>query len=484
MDAAVLVRALNACVDAAGRGINAPADISALAGLLGHANADVRKATLRLVGKWRRVELAAKMREAVADPAVSGDAIAALQAIGGADAVRELGTLFDAAGDATARRTALGALAKVDGGAALDRALPLLMKATDEAEAAGLWRALWPGAGIVDRILKGGLPKDLPAAALAGGLTSARELGNRGNALVERFNAAQPKPAEPATPPASMAEWVERARAGDAAKGERLYFSAGTACVQCHAIGGAGGKLGPDLSTIGASAPLDYIIESIMQPAAKVKEGFHAVTFKLKDGSTVVGIPFEESEREWKIRQPGGEQAVTKADVVSKEVGGSLMPPALTAALPISDQANLYAFLAALGKPGQWDASDGRIARQWRVSGDQAEAVSGKVPATRPLIFSLVDGRVLPGHWRAVLSALPGDEPVFAVTRFQLATAGTITFKADGAWQPWFDGLPVNQGINEVELKAGEHSVTIRVKRDGLPKELRLTLSQGKFVAP
>jgi putative heme-binding domain-containing protein len=483
-DAGAQARLLAACGEAAGRGVPAPADVGALAGLLASPDVEVRKGALRLAGKWRRLELIAPLRDAVLEPAVANEAVAALQAIGGADAVHALEGLIDAAKDGDARRSALAALAKVDGGAALTHAWPLLAKAASQDEALGIWRALWPGSGVIDTVLKAGLPGDLSPTALAAGLASARELGNRGNALAERFAAAQPRPADTGAPPATLAEWVERTRRGDAGRGERLYFAPGTACIQCHAIGGAGGKLGPDLTTIGTSAPLDYIIESVLQPAAKVKEGYHAVTFKLKDGSFVVGIPFAESERAWSVRTPAGEQAVAKADVVSKEVGGSLMPPGLTQALSAADQADLYAFLGALGKPGAWDASDGRTARQFRVSGDQAEAAPGKLPATSPLLFSLVDGRVTPAQWRGVLGALPPGDKAFAVARFQLAAAATVTITFDGGWRPWVDGIPMEENSHEVALQAGEHSITVGVTRKTLPKELRVKVSVGRFVAP
>ena len=137
-----------------------------------------------------------------------------------------------------------------------------------------------------------------------------------------------------------------------------------------------------------------------------------------------------------------------------------------------------------MGKAGKWDASDGKIARQFRVSGDADAAVAGKLPATASMVFTLVDGRALPGHLRAALGAIPGDGEVYAVARFQLAADAAVEIKADGVWHPWLDGLPTDMGAKEVALKAGEHWVTMRVKRDGLPRELRLTVSQGRFIAP
>ena len=49
---------------------------------------------------------------------------------------------------------------------------------------------------------------------------------------------------------------------GDAARGEQVFRRSDTSCFQCHAIGGAGGQLAPDLRAIGASSPMDYLIDS------------------------------------------------------------------------------------------------------------------------------------------------------------------------------------------------------------------------------
>ena len=53
-------------------------------------------------------------------------------------------------------------------------------------------------------------------------------------------------------------------------------------CVNCHAIGGAGGQVGPDLVSIGASAPVDYLVESILQPNKAIKEGYHSLVVEAR----------------------------------------------------------------------------------------------------------------------------------------------------------------------------------------------------------
>src|SRR5262249_11298051 len=65
-------------------------------------------------------------------------------------------------------------------------------------------------------------------------------------------------------------------RLGDPARGEAVYRRKDQLCMKCHAIAGAGGQVGPDLSSIGGSAPVDYLIESLLEPNKAVKENYHA----------------------------------------------------------------------------------------------------------------------------------------------------------------------------------------------------------------
>ncbi len=483
-----LCSALDACLGAAARGVVPTGDTSALGALVQHRASEVRRSALRLVGKWKRVELVDQLRAAAGDPALRADAIGGIQALGGAVAVRQFSLLLEGGGDQATRREALGGLARVDVPAALTRAW-VLLAAADEAEATALWRAILPAAGLLDRVMDG-LPATLPRTALQGGLTAARELGNRGKPLVTRFTstlAALPAPAPNGadSAPADLDGWVALAKAkGDPAAGERLYFSAALSCVQCHAIGGVGGKLGPDLTTIGASAPLDYVVESVLLPAAKIKEGYHAVGYHLKDGSIVVGIPFAEDDRSWRIRMPGAEQTILKAEVTKRDTLGTLMPPGLVDALPVADRANIFAFLGMLGRPGAWDASDGRVARVWRLSAERSALAAGAALEAKPAVYTLVDGRALAGHWRTALSALPGDGTVYAAARFDTAAPGALALSVTGATAVWLDGTPWQPGAAAGALPAGTHLVVLGIERGALPKELRLSIGSGRFTTP
>lgn len=60
---------------------------------------------------------------------------------------------------------------------------------------------------------------------------------------------------------------------GNRANGESLFWSKGN-CGQCHTVGPRGGRMGPDLTEIGARRGPAYLRTSILDPAAEVPENF------------------------------------------------------------------------------------------------------------------------------------------------------------------------------------------------------------------
>ena len=67
--------------------------------------------------------------------------------------------------------------------------------------------------------------------------------------------------------------------AGDAKRGEDLFYNSPTAaCASCHMVNGKGGDVGPILDGIAVRADKDYIVESLMDPNAKLAKGFESLT--------------------------------------------------------------------------------------------------------------------------------------------------------------------------------------------------------------
>ena len=75
-----------------------------------------------------------------------------------------------------------------------------------------------------------------------------------------------------------------------AADGERIFRTESLGCLKCHAIGAAGGLVGPDMISLGASAQPDYLLESLLNPNAKVKENYHTTVIATVEGQVIAEI--------------------------------------------------------------------------------------------------------------------------------------------------------------------------------------------------
>lgn len=72
-----------------------------------------------------------------------------------------------------------------------------------------------------------------------------------------------------------VGEDVVKVAAGDPKRGEELFFNSPTAaCASCHTVGGRGGAIGPILDGIAVRGDKAYIVESLMDPNAKLAKGF------------------------------------------------------------------------------------------------------------------------------------------------------------------------------------------------------------------
>lgn len=66
--------------------------------------------------------------------------------------------------------------------------------------------------------------------------------------------------------------------AGDPKHGEDLFFNSPTAaCATCHTVGGKGGAIGPILDGLAVRSDRDYIVQSLMDPNAKLAKGFESL---------------------------------------------------------------------------------------------------------------------------------------------------------------------------------------------------------------
>jgi cytochrome c oxidase cbb3-type subunit III len=89
---------------------------------------------------------------------------------------------------------------------------------------------------------------------------------------------------------------------GNRQTGEQLFFGK-QSCSQCHMVKGRGGRLGPELTRVGAARSVEYLVESIRQPDKDlsviatdpnnhyaVPMDWETVTVLARDGQRIVGV--------------------------------------------------------------------------------------------------------------------------------------------------------------------------------------------------
>ncbi|MCB1224348.1 MAG: c-type cytochrome, partial [Verrucomicrobiales bacterium] len=116
-------------------------------------------------------------------------------------------------------------------------------------------------------------------------------------------------------------------------------------CAVCHAMGGKGGQLGPDLAGSWRNG-LDYFLENILDPNAVVGDNFQLNLITKKDGTVVSGVIEQESGTALTLRTVTESVVVSKADLKDRQkLPASLMPPGLLEALPERKAIELLKFL-------------------------------------------------------------------------------------------------------------------------------------------
>ena len=145
---------------------------------------------------------------------------------------------------------------------------------------------------------------------------------------------------------------------GDQARGETLFF--GTArCSTCHMVNGRGGRLGPELTTVGSARSRAYLVDSIRQPAKQLTEirtlgsdslKYDTVTAVTADGRTIVGVPMNEDTFTVQLMDMSERvHSLDKKTLKSfKHENRSLMPAYDASRLPDADLDNLVAYLQTL----------------------------------------------------------------------------------------------------------------------------------------
>ncbi|QDV51807.1 DUF6797 domain-containing protein [Gimesia fumaroli] len=150
---------------------------------------------------------------------------------------------------------------------------------------------------------------------------------------------------------------------GNPKRGALIFYKSVAACIKCHDSGNEATPLGPDLTQTPETVSDEYLIESILFPSKKIKQGFETVTILTNDGKVISGLVAQDRKGSLVLRDAANLQqeiVVPKSDIDEKTVGKkSMMPAGLVATL--KNQADFYdlvSYVFTVARGGQQRAAE------------------------------------------------------------------------------------------------------------------------------
>lgn len=156
---------------------------------------------------------------------------------------------------------------------------------------------------------------------------------------------------------------------GIAANGAALFAKN---CAACHAFGGQGTAVGPDLAALTDRSPQALLI-AILDPNAAVDGKFISYTLKLRDGRRLSGMIADETATGLTVIQSNGaRETILRGEIEwLKSSGQSLMPEGLEQTLKTQELADVIAYLRAT-PPGKRREFQGNMPERVKPAADGA----------------------------------------------------------------------------------------------------------------
>ena len=296
---------------------------------------------------------------------------------------------------------------------------------------------------------------------------------------------------------AEMADMVAFVQSnGDPTRGEAIFRRAELNCQKCHAIGDAGGVVGPNLVSLGATAQLDYLINSLLDPNKNVKENFHTTVIATLDGDIISGIKVRESATEIVLRNAeDAEVTIPVSQVDEQAQGTSMMPTGLTQKLTREELADLVAFLSALGRLPEFTIQRDPVVRRWLVM-QPSDAAAHQLSRTS---YASAAEELPVFQWLPAYSQVEGSLPFgelpelsirnrtaegargvsFVRCELNVTTAGPATLQLGDVTglSCWLDLEPLDlTETTQIELTPGRHRLTFSIDRSLRDNELTLRI--------
>ncbi|WP_437193497.1 hypothetical protein [Planctomicrobium sp. SH527] len=285
--------------------------------------------------------------------------------------------------------------------------------------------------------------------------------------------------APPPTPEQVQKIVAEVAKSGDALRGEAVFRRPELSCLNCHSVNQGGGNIGPDLSAIGVSSPVDYLVTSILDPDQAIKEAFTTKVIVTVDGRVHQGIVASRTNDSLVLRDATGKTVnVPLADIDDEIEGKSLMPKGLSNFMTHAEFLDLVAFLGELGKPGPYAIRSTQRMQRYRFLMNAEPGVLNQIPSPPLFLASVLDSE----NWHAIYAQANGQVPLSELTAKTghdvVYLKGEINCSTPGAAEVQVKtSLPVTIWHNDkelgtgksfpIELASGTQAIVLRVDTTG-----------------
>ncbi len=469
------------------RKVKPAGDLAAIGRVIRAAdNADgrLRQAAIRLASVWKLDVCRDLEQIAVAgdDPALRSAAIDGLIAIGDRRAQDTLEQLTAKGQPGPLRMVAVAGLARSDLDRAAARAATVLAESDPRDDPAPLLEAFLNRKGGADALATALAQRTLPVDVAKLALRHMYAVGRSDKALSDTLSVAAGIAVDPPPPtPAEVASLAaEVAARGDAARGELVFRRADMSCLKCHALHKAGGDLGPELTSVGAVSPVEFIVSSILNPNQAIKEQYVTKIFQTVNGAVFTGIVLSRDAVRVQLKEASGKTiTIPTADIEEEAEGQSLMPQGLAKFLTRDELIDLAKFVSELGKPGPYAVRTAAVIQRWRLFGDmQAIKTIGEKPDEPPTIATL-EGRILGSpSWQPAYALASGELPldelrgsdqvgmVYVQGEISVTEEGEVTVEIDAPakFLAWLGTEPHHgQRTFTTRLPRGTHKLTLRV---------------------
>ncbi|HYV37779.1 MAG TPA: PVC-type heme-binding CxxCH protein [Gemmataceae bacterium] len=480
-------RALYWLNDAAStRRVKPEVSAAAVLKLLKDADANLLPDALWLAAAWKVKEAGTEFQRIAADGKQSQDARFAamdgLAALNDADTVKALRGFTAKEHPLAIQFHAASALTTVDLAAAADAAAASLALPDQDTDPSPLIQAFLDRKEGTDK-LGAALSKQKITADTAKRILRAMFIAGRSDPalanVISKFAGLDAAPTAPTA--AEVQQYVADAMAkGDPARGEHIFRRPDLGCVKCHAINRAGGNIGPDLGPIGSTSPLDYIVTSVLDPSAAIKEEYLTKIITTTTGQIITGIVVERNKNVVVLKDATGRIVrLAAADIEQEQTGKSLMPDGITRSLTKPELLDLMRFVGELGKPGgAYPVKTPTTVQRWKVLKTVPKSLYDGVPNRNEVRDNILAAN--PAAWETTYGLVNGKLPldellprgqpkvIYLQGEVEVTKAGDVelVLETPGAATFWVgeEQFEKQGKATTVALTPGRHRITVRVE--------------------